>query len=174
VPSEPLATTCAVVESGKAPAHDPDPRPDTLTDEQVTVTAETGTVEQLVNVEEAALSVRLQLLPDERALHVAVAVALPVTTGTVVGLVALKLTVAGLTVSVKLPTCGEAAMAPNFPTGITVGLAATAASKAMDSQPVIVLGGADSERRRRRVCSGGVYRIVGEGPRCRSRISGFG
>ncbi|MGO9256139.1 MAG: hypothetical protein ACLQU1_07550 [Bryobacteraceae bacterium] len=113
MPSEPLATTCVVVESGKEPAHDPDPpSPDTLADEQVTVTAETGTVEQLVNTEEAAWTVRLQLLPDPMAVQEAVAVALPATTGTVPGLVALKLIVAGLTVSVKLATAGcEAARA---------------------------------------------------------------
>jgi hypothetical protein len=55
MPSEPLATTCGVVESGKDPEQDPDPpSPNTLTDEQDTVTAETGTVEQLVNAGEAA------------------------------------------------------------------------------------------------------------------------
>jgi hypothetical protein len=157
VVSKPLATVCAVVESGKAPAHPAvAPRPGvTLADEQVTVTAETGTVEQWVNVEAAARTVRLQVLPPPRALHEAVAVELPATTGSVPGLVALKVIVAGLTVSVKLgPACGEAVMAArDFPTRITVGgFAATAASNAMESQPVIVSGGADGERRRRRVC----------------------
>ncbi len=106
VASEPLATVCAVVESGKAPAHPavaPYPAV-TLADEQVTVTAETGTVEQCANVEAAAWTFRVQVwvLPDPLAHHVAVAAELPVTTGSVFGLVALKVIVAGLTVSVKL------------------------------------------------------------------------
>jgi hypothetical protein len=52
-------------------------------------------------------------------------------------------------------------MARSFPAGTTVGFTAAAASNAMESQPVIVLGGGDGERRRGRVGSGGVYRIVG-------------
>ncbi len=110
-PSEPLATTWDVVESGKEPAHVPDPpSPVTLADEHDTVTAETGTVEQLVNAGDAAWTVRLQLLPDPKAVHEAVVVALPATTGAVPGLTALKVTVAGLTVSVKLPwACGVTA-----------------------------------------------------------------
>lgn len=117
VPAVPLATTCAVVESAKDPAHDPVPPPPvSLTDAQDTVTAETGTVEQLVNVEAAAWTDNFQLPPDvDRELHEAVAVALPATTGTVPGLVALKLIVAGLTVNVKLGLyIGAAAMAWSF------------------------------------------------------------
>jgi hypothetical protein len=107
-PSEPLATTWGEVESGKDPAHDPDPpSPNTLVDEQVTVTAETGTTEQLLNDGAAAWTERVQELPDPRAVQEAVVVALPATTGIVPGLTALKLMVAGLTFSVKLPVaCG--------------------------------------------------------------------
>jgi hypothetical protein len=112
MPSEPLATVCVPVERGKAPAHAADPpSPVTLAAEQVTVTAETGTVGQLVNVVEVAWTVRLQLLPDEREVHEAAAVELPETTGSEVGLVALKVMVAGLTVSVKLPASGEGSWA---------------------------------------------------------------
>ena len=108
MPSEPLATVCVPVERGKAPAQVADPpSPVTLAAEQVTVTADTGTVGQFVNVGEAAWIVRLQLLPDEKEVQEAVAVELPATTGSVVGLVALKVMVAGLTVSVKLPASGE-------------------------------------------------------------------
>jgi hypothetical protein len=103
-PSEPLATVWVVVESGKEPAHDPDPpSPVTFTDEQDTVTAETGTVGQLPNAGDAAWTDRVQLLPDPRAVQEAVVVALPATTGTVPGLTALKEIVAGVTVSVKFP-----------------------------------------------------------------------
>ncbi len=181
--SAPLATVVAVVERGKAAAQfavapcAPDELV-TLAAEQVTVTAETGTVEQLVNVVAAAWTFRVQVLPppDPLAPHEAIAVELPATTGSVPGLVALKVIVAGLTVSVKLaPASGEtSSMARSLPTGTTVGFTAAAASNAMVSQPVIVLGGGDGERRGGRVGSGGVYRIVGEGPRCRSRIPGFG
>jgi hypothetical protein len=101
-------------------------------------------------------------------------VELPATTGTVPGLVALKLIVAGLTVNVKLAACGVAARAWGFATGITVGFDATAASSAMESQPVMVLSGGDGERRRGGVSCGGVGRVVDEGPRYRSRIPGFG
>jgi hypothetical protein len=103
-PSEPLATTCGLVESGKDPAHAPDPpNPVTFTVEHVTFTADTGTVGQLVNVDDEAWAVRFQLLPDPMALHDAVAVALPATTGTEPGLVAAKLMVAGVTLRVKFP-----------------------------------------------------------------------
>jgi len=103
-PSEPLATTCGLVESGKDPAQLPDPpTPVTLTVAHVTCTAETGTVGQLVNVDEVAWAVRLQVWPDPRAVHDAVAAALPATTGTVPGLVAAKLMVAGVTFRVKFP-----------------------------------------------------------------------
>ena len=164
MPSEPLATVTALVEeSGEAPAQVAvPPSPVMLGDEQETVTAETGTVEQLVNVGVVAWTVRLQLLPDETTLHEAVVEELPATTGMVPGLVALKVMVAGLTVSVKLPACGEAAMGRSFPAGIAGGLAPTAASNAMESHPVIVLSGADGEGRRRRVCRSGVVdRIIG-------------
>jgi hypothetical protein len=84
-----------------------------LAAEQLTVTAETGTVAQLVNVEAAARTVSVQVLvpPDPWAVHVAFTVELPETTGTVPGLVALKLIVAGETVSVKLaPAFGTTPM----------------------------------------------------------------
>ena len=176
-PSEPLATVSALVEeSGEDPdMHVPDPpSPVTLAAEQETMTAETGTVEQLENVGVVAWTVRVQLPPLEMTVHEAVAGEFPATTGAVPGLGASKLMVAGLTVSVKLPAVfGEAAMGRNFFPGITGGLAPMAASNAMESQPVIVLDGGDGECRGRRVCSGVVYRIVGEGPRYRSRVPAY-
>lgn len=54
-PSAPPATTCDAVESGKAPEQPPVvPDPVTPTEEQVTVTAEAGTVGQLVKEGEIA------------------------------------------------------------------------------------------------------------------------
>lgn len=137
-PSEPLASTCGVVESGKDPAHEPDPpSPNTLVEEQLTVTAETGTLEQLPNAGAAACTVRVQLLPDPRAVHCAVAVELPATAGELPGFTALKLMVAGLTVRVKFPwACGVTARGRGFRT-TTGGFAVTATSKS-EIQPVMV------------------------------------
>jgi hypothetical protein len=156
--STPLATVVAAVERGKAAAQfavapcGPE-LPVTVAAVQVTVTAETGTVEQLVNVVAAALAFRVQVSPppDPRAFHVADAAELPATTGRVVGLVALKVMVAGVTVSVKLPPAsGETSRAEDFRTGATGGFTTTAASNAMESQPVIALGCAYGESRRPR------------------------
>jgi len=79
------------------------PNPSTEVEAQLTVTAETGTVGQFPKVGAAAWTVSDQLVPLPRALHCAVALELPATVGVVAGFTALKLMVAGLTLSVKLP-----------------------------------------------------------------------
>jgi hypothetical protein len=134
---EPPATVCAAAaESGKAPAQlAVPPSPPMLADAHVTVTADAGTQEQFVNVGPAACTVRVQLLLSKReaAVHVAVAVALPATTGTVFGFVALKVMVAGLTVRVKLEASGAGVDMGRILFGGTTGRpAANAASNTME------------------------------------------
>jgi hypothetical protein len=104
-PIDPPATVCGVVDNGKAPEQAAvPPIPDTVADEQVTVTAETGTHGQLANVGAFACTVSVQLLlsKSERALHVRAAGALPATMGVALGLLlVVKVIVAGVTFKVK-------------------------------------------------------------------------
>jgi len=138
---EPPATVCAAVESGKAPEHlAVPPIPPMLADAHVTVTAEAGTQEQFVNVGPAACTVRLQVLLSKReaAVQVAVAAALPATTGTVVGFVPLKVMVAGLTVRVKFEASGAGVAMGRILFGGTTGRpAASAASNTMEKAPLM-------------------------------------
>jgi hypothetical protein len=103
VPSEPPATCAAAVDRGKGAAQVAVPPTDpTDAEEQDTLTAEIGILGQLVKVGVFACTFRLQLLPPEMTFQLTLAPALPATTGLTPGLVALKLMVGGVTVTVKL------------------------------------------------------------------------
>jgi len=90
------------VERGVEPLHDAElnpPPPDALV--QVTVTAETGTVGQLVNVEAAEDRPRFQVLRRvPETVQYTVVAALPETSGES-GSAAANVTVAGLTLTLK-------------------------------------------------------------------------
>lgn len=99
----PPATVCADVDSAKGALHVPEPPKVVETEAQDTVTAETGTVGQLLKLEELAWTVKLQApVLKSRFCQLIEAVELPESTGAVSGFVALNVMVAGLTLTVKL------------------------------------------------------------------------
>jgi len=103
IPWLPLATTCGDVERENGALHVPDPPRRTVAEAQETMTADAGTQGQLVKADELACTVRLQLpWAKSRFCQLTVAPELPETEGLEDGFVALKLIVAGLTVTVKL------------------------------------------------------------------------
>jgi len=103
-------------------------------------TAEIGTVGQFVNVGAVACTDKFQLLPPERTLQVADAVALPATTVAVDGLVALNVMVAGVTVRVKFAAVNLGlAIGRSFPAAIVGRPAAKVNSNAMESVRLIRL-----------------------------------
>lgn len=96
----PPATCCGAEESGNEPPQAPvPPPPDTVADVQETVTAETGTVEQLLKEDPLACRLRVQVFPLEPPLkgQLIVAGLLPLTLPRL-GFVAEKLIVPGLAV----------------------------------------------------------------------------
>jgi len=98
----PPATVCADVERANDGLQVPLPPTLVETEAQDTVTAETGTVGQLAKLEEVAWSVRLQApVLKSRFVQLIEVDALPESTGDVSGFVALKVTVAGVTVRLK-------------------------------------------------------------------------
>jgi len=107
-----------------------------------TVTAEMGTIGQLLNVGESACTVKLQFpeLPL-RFCQLTEALAFPETAGAESGLVALKVTVAGLTMRLKSPAARRACTAGCLPCNVgdrgATGRPAAANNAVTHSQPPI-------------------------------------
>ncbi|MGA3077690.1 MAG: hypothetical protein ABSG56_28915 [Bryobacteraceae bacterium] len=99
----PPATVCADVDSAKGALQVPEPPMLVETEAQDTVTAETGTVGQLLKVGELAWTVKFQApWIKSRFCQLIEAVELPESTGAKSGFVALNVMVAGLTLTVKV------------------------------------------------------------------------
>jgi hypothetical protein len=180
-PWAPPATVCADGDNVKDGLQAPEPPMLVLTVAQVTVTAETGTVGQVLKLEEPACTVKLQFpWAKSRFVQLTEAVELPESVGDESGLVALNVMVAGLTLTVK-PAAGTTVRAAAFfgsvgslgDTGRKAGGPAAANNIVMAIHAPIGcrLGRADSKRGGRRVCAGSVGRIVGQGPRYGSGIA---